>query len=95
MDGLGLSMRGDTAMKKTNKSANLASRFRMTMYGIMLSSLLLAAACAEGGYQTYPAPSYPTYSYPEYYHRDYYGPSYYPERDPEYWRRWQDRQGGG
>jgi len=67
----------------------------MALYGIMLSSLLLAAACAEGGYQTYPAPSYPTYSYPEYYHRDYYGPSYYPAQDPEYWRRWQDRQGGG
>jgi len=88
-------MRGDAAMKKENTSANLASRCRMTMYGIMLSSLILAAACAEGGYQTYPAPSYPSSSYPEYYHRDYYGPSYYPEQDPEYWRTWQDRQGGG
>ena len=88
-------MRGDAAMKKTDTSANLASSFRITLYGIMLSSLLLAAACAGGGYQTYPAPSYPTYSYPEYYNRDYYGPSYYPEQDPEFWRRWQDRQGGG
>jgi len=92
MDGLGLAMRGDAAMKKTNKSANLASRFRLTMYGIMLSSLILAAACAEGGY-TY-QPPYPSQSYPGYYYPNYYGPTY-PYEDPEYWRRWQDRQGGG
>ncbi len=67
----------------------------MTMYGIMLSSLILAAACAEGGYQTYQPPSYPSQSYPGYYHPNYYGPTYYPYEDPEYWRRWQDRQGGG
>jgi hypothetical protein len=80
-------------MKKTNQSANLASRFRMTMYGIMLSSLILAAACADGGYQTYRAPYYPSYNSPSYY-PDYYGPTY-PYEDPEFWRMWQDRQGGG
>ena len=67
----------------------------MAMYGIMLSILILAAACAKGGYQTYRAPSYPTSRYPSNYYPDYYGPSYYPAQDPEYWRRWQDRQGGG
>ncbi len=87
-------MRGYAAMKKTNQSATPASRFRMAMYGIMLSSLILAAACAEGGY-SYQSPSYPTSSYPSNYYRDYYGPSHYPAQDPEYWRMWQDRQGGG
>ena len=87
-------MRGDAAMKKTNMSANLAARFRMAMYGIMLGSLILTAACADGGYQTYRAPSYPTSSYPSYYSPDFYGPTY-PYEDPGYWRRWQDRQGGG
>ena len=95
MGRLGLAMRGYAAMKKTNQSATLTSRFRMTMYGIMLSSLILAAACADGGYQTYRPPSYPASSYPGYYYQDYYGPSYYPEQDPEFWRMWQDRQGGG
>ena len=81
-------------MKKTNQSANLAARFRMTMYGIVLSSLILAAACADGGYSYQPS-SYPYQSSPGYYSPpNYYGPTY-PYEDPEYWRMWQDRQGGG
>ena len=79
-------------MKKTNQSAILASRFRMTLYGIMLSSLILAAACAEGGY-TYQPSSYPSQSYPgSYSYPSYYGPTY-PYEDPQFWQRWQDYQG--
>ncbi len=67
--------------------------FNQAMRWIFLGSLLLAAACANGGYQPYgPAPTR-TYNYQ--YYPDYYGPSYYPEQDPEFWRMWQDRQGGG
>jgi hypothetical protein len=93
MGGLGLAMRGDAAMEKANKSAKLASRFRMTLYGIMLSSLLLAAACAEGGYNYQPS-SYPSQSYPGYYSYPsfYYSPTY-PYEDPLFWQRWQDYQG--
>ena len=64
------------------------------MYGIVLGSLLLAAACAGGGYggevQTYRPTTYPVRGYP-----DYYGPSYYPDQDPQFWQMWQDSQGGG
>ena len=67
--------------------------FNQAMRWIILGSLLLAAACAGGEVQTYRPSSYPAYSAP--YYPDYYGPSYYPEQDPEYWRMWQDRQGGG
>lgn len=90
-----LPLRGCIAMKKTSGLIDRTS-FKKALFWILLGSLLLsAAACAGGGYQTYPAPSYPSYNYPGYYYRDYYGPSYYPEQDPEYWRMWQDRQGGG
>ncbi len=84
-------------MKKLQRLFNTSSRLKNALYWLLLGSLLFAiAACAEGGYgyQGYPppAPYYPTYSPPAYY--EYYGPSY-PYDDPEYWRRWQDRQGGG
>jgi hypothetical protein len=82
-------------MKKTNQSAIVAASFNKTLYWLMLGSLMLAAACADGGYQTYRAPSYPSQSSPGYYsYPNYYGPTY-PYEDPEYWRMWQDRQGGG
>jgi hypothetical protein len=59
---------------------------------IILSSLLLVAACANGGYQQPYTPSYaPPYSYPSYY----YTPDYYYQNDPQFWQMWQDRQGGG
>jgi hypothetical protein len=65
----------------------------MALSGIMLSSLILAAACAEGGY-TYQPSSYPSQSYPGYYSSpSYYGPTY-PNEDPQFWQRWQDYQGG-
>ncbi len=57
---------------------------------IILGGLLLAAACAEGEVQTYRPSSYPVYT------SQYYYPDLRPgEQDPEYWRTWQDRQGGG
>ncbi len=64
---------------------------------ILLTGLLLAAgACADGGGYYYPyGPAVPAPTYNYRYYPDYYGPSYYPEQDPEYWRTWQDRQGGG
>jgi len=80
-------------MKNTNQSATVAASFNKTLYWLMLSSLMLAAACAEGGYAY--QPSYPSQSYPGYYSNpNYYGPTA-PYEDPEYWRRWQDTQGGG
>ena len=80
-------------MKKTNQSATVAESFYKTIYWLMLGSLMLAAACAEGGYSY--QPSYPSGSYPGYYsYPNYYSPTY-PYEDPEYWRRWQDTQGGG
>lgn len=68
--------------------------FRQATWWIFLGGMLLTAGCAgDGYYQPYsPAPA-PYYNYN--YQPDYYGPSYYPEQDPEFWRRWQDRQGGG
>ncbi len=80
-------------MQKTSGFINLTSRFKTTLSWLILGSLVLVAACAEGGYQTYQAPYYPGYNYPSYY-PDYYGPTY-PYEDPDYWRMWQDRQGGG
>ena len=56
---------------------------------ILLGSLLLAAACAEGEVQTYRPSSSPAYR-----SSDYYGPSSYPEQDPQFWQMWQDRSGG-
>lgn len=68
--------------------------FNKAMQWITLGGLLLtAAACGNGGYYPYEPAPMPTYNYQ--YYPDYYGPSYYPEEDPEYWRTWQDRQGGG
>ena len=67
--------------------------FKQAMRWIILGSLLLAAACADGGYSSYgPAPA-PTYNYHNY--PDYYGPSHYPSDDPQFWQMWQDRNGGG
>ena len=79
-------------MKKTNQAATGAASLNKTIYWLLLGSLMLAAACAEGGY-TY-QPSYPSRGYPGYYSPNYYGPTY-PYDDPDYWRRWQDSQGGG
>lgn len=60
------------------------------MRWIILGSLLLVAACANGG-------SGPgsTANYGSSYNQDYYGPGNYPEQDPQFWQMWQDRQGGG
>ena len=68
--------------------------FNQALRWIILGSLLLAAACADGGgYAPYgPAPA-PSYNYN--YYPDYYGPSYYPEQDPQFWQMWQGRNGGG
>lgn len=79
-------------MKTTNQPATGAATFNKTIYWLMLGSLVLAAACAEGGYSY--QPPYPSRSSPGYYYPNYYGPTY-PYEDPEYWRRWQDTQGGG
>jgi hypothetical protein len=66
--------------------------FKQALRWIIMGSLLLAAACAEGEVQTYRPSSYPAYRTP--YYPDYYGPSYYPDQDPQFWQMWQDRQGG-
>ncbi len=76
-------------MKNTSWLTVTVSRGKKALYGLMLGSLLLAAACANGGYQTYQAPYSPNYGY----YPDYYGPSYYPQQDPQYWQQWQDRSG--
>lgn len=79
-------------MKKTNQPPIVAASFIKTLYWLLLSSLMLVAACAEGGY-TY-QPSYPSRSYPGYYsYPNYYGPTY-PYGDPQYWQMWQGYQGG-
>ena len=80
-------------MEKTNQPATVAASFNKTIYWLMLGSLMLAAACAEGGYSYQPS-SYPSQRSPGYYSPNYYGPTY-PYEDPDYWRRWQDSQGGG
>ncbi len=72
---------------------------KITVWLIITGSLLLAAACADYGYQQpygpAPAPySTPYYTYP-YNPEYYYYPDYYHEQDPDFWRRWEDRQGGG
>lgn len=67
--------------------------FNKAIWWIFMGGLLLAASCADGGYSSYGTAPTPTYNY--HYYPDYYGPSYYPEQDPEFWRMWQDRQGGG
>ncbi len=68
--------------------------FNQAMRWILLSSLLLAAACAGGGeVQTYRPTSYPAYR--SSYYPDYYGPSDYPSEDPQFWQMWQNSQGGG
>jgi hypothetical protein len=78
-------------MKQANQSATVAASFNKTIYWLMLSSLMLAAACAEGGY-TY-QPPYPSQGYRGYYSSpNYYGPTY-PYEDPEFWQMWQGSQG--
>jgi hypothetical protein len=52
-----------------------------TMGWILLSSLLLAAACSTGAVQLNNSTSYPTYKYQE--------------EDPQFWQMWQNRSGAG
>jgi hypothetical protein len=66
--------------------------FNQVVRWIILGSLLLAAACAEGGYYQSNAPAS---TYNKQYYPDYYGPSDYPSDDPQFWQMWQDRNGGG
>jgi hypothetical protein len=67
-----------------------ASALKKTIFGLMLSGLLLAAGCnGGGGVQTYRPTSYPVYGQP-----------YYPDLsiqqdDPQFWQMWVNSQGGG
>ena len=57
---------------------------------VLLGSLWLIAACANGEVQTYRPSSYPVY------HSPYYYPDLrYQDQDPQFWQKWQDSQGGG
>lgn len=57
---------------------------------ILLGSLLLIAACANGEVQTYRPTSYPVYQSPYYY------PDLrYQNQGPQFWQMWQNSQGGG
>ncbi len=64
--------------------------WKMALWGILMGSLWLAAACAGGEVSAY-QPSYPTYNRPYYYYPD----LRLPEDDPQFWQQWQDYQGGG
>ena len=68
-----------------------ATALKKTMFGLMLSGLLVAAACSGGGgeVRTYRPTSYPVYGQP-----------YYPdlsiqEDDPQFWQLWVGSHGGG
>lgn len=72
--------------------AMMASALKKTMYGLMLSGLLLATGCnggGAGGVQTYRPSAYPVYGSP------YYPDLSVPQDDPQFWQLLVGSQGGG
>ncbi len=61
--------------------------FSKILWVIIMLGLSLAAACGNGGSYG-PQATTPAYNTPYY-------PTEFPEQDPEFWRRWEDTQGGG